>query len=180
MMGRVEGIFQPDDLEPARSFGFAVEEFSCPDCLNRLLISLHIEIGWVEEEHFVFGRGGLLRVIQAPTAITVHIITVDIHWHVCISSHTGRLSIESNLAKAVSWYFGRTAFMAVEFAIFTLHSLAEEAFQQPLAVLTDCRPAIRVDSKRVWNFDPAHHHLFHPDRTTAPGRDSLTRLLVSV
>lgn len=30
MMGRVEGIFQPDDLEPARSFGFAVEEFSCP------------------------------------------------------------------------------------------------------------------------------------------------------
>ena len=63
---------------------------------------------------------------------------------------------------------------------FTLQSLAKEAFEQPLAVLTYCGSAIRVDSKRVWNFDPAHYHLFHPDRTTTPGRDSLTWLLVSM
>lgn len=150
------------------------------DCLNSLLISLHIEISRVEEEHFVFRRGWLLWVIQAPTALTVHIITVNIHWHVCISSQTGRFSIEGDLAKAVSWYFRCAAFMAVEFAIFTLHSLAKEAFQQPLAVLAYCWTAVRVDSKRVWNFDPAHYHLFHPDWTTTPGWDSLTGLLVSM
>lgn len=60
MMDGTERIFQPDDLEPARSFEFAVEEFSCPDCLNSLLISLHVEISRVEEEHLVFGRGRLL------------------------------------------------------------------------------------------------------------------------
>lgn len=63
---------------------------------------------------------------------------------------------------------------------FTLHSLTKEAFEQPLAVLAYCWTAIRVDSKCVWNFDPAHHHLFHPDWTTTPGWDSLTRLLVSM
>lgn len=70
--------------------------------------------------------------------------------------------------------------MAVEFAIFTLHPLAEEAFQQALAVLAYGRAAIRVDSKCVRDFDPAHYHLFHPDRTTTPRRDSLTGLLVSM
>lgn len=150
------------------------------DCLNSLLIPLHIKIGGVQEEHFVFWCGWLLWVIQAPTAIAVYIVTVNIHWHICVGSQTGRLSIESNLAQAVSWYFGCAAFMAVEFAIFTLHPLAKEAFQKPLAVLTDCWTAIRVDSKCVWNFDPAHHHLLHPDRTTTPGRNSLTWLLVSV
>lgn len=37
MMGGAEGIFQPDDLEPARSFGFAVEGFSCPRQKNKFI-----------------------------------------------------------------------------------------------------------------------------------------------
>lgn len=61
-----------------------------PDCLHSLLISLHIKISRVQEEHFVFGWGWLLRVIQAPPAVTVHIAAVNIHGYICISPQTGR------------------------------------------------------------------------------------------
>lgn len=37
MMDGAEGIFQPDDLEPGKSFGFAVEEFSCPRQKNKFI-----------------------------------------------------------------------------------------------------------------------------------------------
>lgn len=37
MMDGTERIFQPDDLEPARSFEFAVEEFSCPRQKNKFI-----------------------------------------------------------------------------------------------------------------------------------------------
>lgn len=42
MMGGAEGIFQPDDLEPGKSFGFAVEECSCPRQKNKFIIRQNV------------------------------------------------------------------------------------------------------------------------------------------
>lgn len=57
-----------------------------------------------------------------------------------------------------------------------LHALAEQALEQPFAVLADGGSCVRVHVEGVRHFDSAQHHLFHPDGPAAPGWDSLSCL----
>lgn len=53
---------------------------------------------------------------------------------------------------------------------FALHALAEEALQQALAELADGGTGVGVDGEGVGHFDPAQHHLLHPDGTATQQR----------
>lgn len=57
---------------------------------------------------------------------------------------------------------------------FTLHPLAEEAFQQPFAELADGGTGVGVDREGVRDFDPTQDHLLHPDGATAQQRVALS------
>lgn len=61
---------------------------------------------------------------------------------------------------------------------FALHALAEETFEQTLAVLADGGTSVGVNGEGVRHLDPGLLHLIHPNRPSAPGRDALPRLLV--
>lgn len=50
---------------------------------------------------------------------------------------------------------------------FALQALAEEALQQPLAVLADGWPGVGVHREGVWHLDTAQDHLLHPDGPAA-------------
>lgn len=49
---------------------------------------------------------------------------------------------------------------------FALHALAEEAFQQALAVLADGGTSVGVDGEGVGDLDSTQDHLLHPDGTS--------------
>ena len=61
---------------------------------------------------------------------------------------------------------------------FTLHSLAEDPFEQAFAELADGGACVRVDDEGVWHLDPPQNHLLHPDWPAAPGGDALPCLLM--
>lgn len=61
-----------------------------PDGLDRLFIFLPVHEGRVHEEDFVFWCGGFLRVVQASTAVAVHIAAVHLHRGIRVWTRTGR------------------------------------------------------------------------------------------
>lgn len=58
---------------------------------------------------------------------------------------------------------------------FALHALAEEAFQQALAVLADGGTSVGVDGEGVRDLDPTQDHLLHPDGTSTQQGVALRR-----
>lgn len=67
--------------------------------------------------------------------------------------------------------------MDIETAVAALQALLEEAFQQLTAKVADSRLRIRVDDKRVRNFNSSCHFLFNPKRTT--GADGWSAVLLN-
>lgn len=61
---------------------------------------------------------------------------------------------------------------------FTLHALAKQTLEKPLAVLADGGTSVCVNGEGVGHLDPPQNHLLHPDWPAAPRQDPLACLLV--
>lgn len=57
--------------------------------------------------------------------------------------------------------------MNVETTVAALQALLEEAFKELTTEMADSRLRIRVDDKRVRDFNATCHFLFNPKRTTS-------------